>query len=227
MEWCSKTTSLLFIESGVKRLNGTAHLTIGAASGFVIGNTLQADLPTSLLFIGLGAISGLLPDIDIDGKLSKKITLSHKIIRNFTQTIGILMIIYSYLQGDGIEKWYGMGVGLTIMMISSFITQRRMLTLTGIGVIIGGISLDENWLWMLGIYILIASLIPHRSYTHSLIGILFFGVIATMLEDSLGIQGVFISCLSGYMSHIIADMKLLPFNKRGVKLFLPISSKEF
>ena len=200
---------------------------IGAATGFVIGNTLQTDLPTSLLFVGLGAVSGLLPDIDINGKLANKITLSSKIIRTVAQTIGILMIIYSYLQGDGMEIWYGISVGLSIMMISSFITQRRMLTLTGIGVIIGGISLNENWLWLLGIYILIASLIPHRSYTHSLIGILFFGVIATGLEDSLGIQGVFITCLSGYLSHLIADMKLLPFNKSGVKFFLPISSKEF
>jgi inner membrane protein len=211
----------------VKRLNGTAHLTIGAATGFVIGNTLQTDLPTSLLFVGLGAITGLLPDIDIDGKLSKKITLSHKIIRTVAQTIGILMIIFSYIKGNGIEKWCGISVGLAIMLISSFITQRRMLTLTGVGVIIGGVSLDENWVWMLGIYIIIASLIPHRSYTHSLIGVLFFGVIATGLEDSLGIQGVFITCISGYISHLIADMKLLPFNKRGVKLFLPLSAKEF
>ena len=227
MEWCSKTTSLQFNESGVKRLNGTAHLTIGATTGFVIGNTIQADLSTSLLFVGLGAVSGLLPDIDIDGKLSKKITFSHKIIQTVAQTIGILMIIYSYLQGDQIEKWHGIGIGLSIMLISTLVTQRRMLTLTGIGVIINGVSLAENWLWLLGIYILIASLLPHRSYTHSIIGILFFGVIATGLEISLGIHGVFMTCLSGYSSHIIADMKLLPFNKRGVKLLLPLSSKEF
>ncbi|MFP3359460.1 metal-dependent hydrolase, partial [Planococcus sp. SIMBA_143] len=28
-------------------------------------------------------------------------------------------------------------------------------------------------------------------------------------------------------SHLMADMKYLPFNKRGIKLFLPLSSKEF
>jgi inner membrane protein len=216
-----------FLKKGVKQLNGTAHLTIGAATGFVIGNTLQEDLPTSLLFVGLGAISGLLPDIDIDGKLSKRITLSSKIIRTVAQTIGILLIIYSYLQGTSVEKWYGMGVGFVIMVLSTYITQRRMLTLTGIGVIFGGVSLDENWLWLLGIYIFIASLIPHRSYTHSLIGVLFFGVIAMGLEESLKIQGVFMTCLLGYISHLIIDMKLLPFNKRGVKLLLPLSSKEF
>jgi inner membrane protein len=101
-----------------------------------------------------------------------------------------------------------------------------MLTITGIGVIAGGFSLSENWLMLFGIYILIASFVSHRSYTHSILGVIFFGIIASRLEVSLGMDGVFYTCLAGYISHLVADIKLLPFNKRGIKLFLPVSSKE-
>lgn len=202
-------------------------MAIGAASGLIVSNIVQTDITTTLLFVGLGGVTGLIPDIDIDGKLTNKITISYKITRTITCLIGFLMMIYSYLEGMGIEKWLGIGVGIGIIAISSFITQRRMLTITGIGVLAGGFSLDENWLWLLGIFIIIASLVPHRSYTHSIVGLVFFGVIAYEFEASLEIHGVFVTCIAGYISHLLADMKMLPFNKRGVKLFLPLSKQEF
>jgi inner membrane protein len=208
------------------RVNGTAHTAIGAATGFMVANTFQTDPSTTLLLVGLGGVSGLVPDLDIDGKLRSKITLSHKVIRTAAQLIGILMIFYSVFEGRAMERWIGGGIGLVMLGLSSLIKQRHMLTITGIGVLAGGFSLQESWLLLLGIYILIASFVSHRSYTHSILGVVFFGVIAFKLEASIGIEGVFYTCLAGYISHLIADMKLFPFNKRGVKLFLPISSKE-
>jgi inner membrane protein len=208
-------------------VNGTAHMALGATVGFLTANTLQTDPTTTLFLVGVGGVSGLMPDMDIDGKLSNKITFSHKFIRTLAQTIGILMIIYSVLEGFEQEKWIGVGAGIGIIIISSFITQRHMLTLTGLGVLGGGLSLDENWLWLLGLYIILASFTPHRSYTHSIAGIIFFGVIAFQLEAAFKIEGIFTTCLLGYISHLLADMKFLPFNKRGVKLFLPFLSKEF
>jgi inner membrane protein len=208
------------------RVNGTAHTAIGAATGFMVANTFQTDPSKTLLLVGLGGVSGLVPDLDIDGKLRSKITLSHKVIRTAAQLIGILMIFYSVFEGRAMERWIGGGIGLVMLSLSSLIKQRHMLTITGIGVLAGGFSLQESWLLLLGIYILIASFVSHRSYTHSILGVVFFGVIAFKLEASIGIEGVFYTCLAGYISHLIADMKLFPFNKRGVKLFLPISSKE-
>jgi inner membrane protein len=208
------------------RVNGTAHTAIGAATGFMVANTFQTDPSTTLLLVGLGGVSGLVPDLDIDGKLRSKITLSHKVIRTAAQLIGILMIFYSVFEGRATERWIGGGIGLAMLGLSSLIKQRHMLTITGIGVLAGGFSLQESWLLLLGIYILIASFVSHRSYTHSILGVVFFGVIAFKLEASIGIEGVFYTCLAGYISHLIADMKLFPFNKRGIKLFLPISSKE-
>ncbi|MEH7375475.1 MULTISPECIES: metal-dependent hydrolase [Bacillaceae] len=207
-------------------MNGTAHAAIGAATGFIVANTFHTSPSTTLFLVGLGGISGLIPDLDIDGKLRGKITLSHKVIRIVGQLIGILMVFYSFYEGTTREKWIGLGIGMGLMIAASLIKQKHMLTITGIGVIAGGFSLTEIWLILLGIYILIASLVSHRSYTHSILGVVFFGIIASKLERSLGIDGVFYTCLAGYISHLIADFKILPFNKRGIKLFLPVSSKE-
>jgi inner membrane protein len=208
-------------------LKGTAHIAIGALTGLIIANTLQTEPTTTLLLVGSGGIAGLIPDLDIDGKLSNKITIPHKLIRTAAPFIGLFMMIYSYLKGIDTEKWLGIGVGIGIIVFSSFIKKRHMLTVTGAGVLVGGLSLQENWLWLLGVFIILASLVPHRSYTHSIVGLIFFGVIALQLEASLKVEGVFITCFSGYLSHLIADMKLLPFNKRGVRFFLPFSTKEF
>ncbi|WP_059170452.1 metal-dependent hydrolase [Bacillus sp. FJAT-27445] len=207
-------------------MNGTSHAAIGAATGFVVANSFTASPSATLLLVGLGGISGLMPDLDIDGKLRGKITLSHKMIRLSAQLIGILMILYSFIEKTATERWLGLGIGVMINVVASFIKQKHMLTITGAVVIAGGFSLDELWLILLGVYVIIASFSSHRSYTHSLLGVIFFGFIAYKLEASLGIEGVFYTCLGGYVSHLIADLKILPMNKRGIKLFLPVSSKE-
>ncbi|MGN7177532.1 metal-dependent hydrolase [Cytobacillus sp. SAFR-174] len=207
-------------------MNGTAHAAIGAAAGYVVANTVHASPSTTLLLVGLGSVSGLVPDLDIDGKLRDRLTLSHEVVQTVAQIIGILMIIYSFYEGSPKEKWLGMAIGISMNAISAKIKQKHMLTITGIGVLAGGVILQELWLLLFGIYILIASFVSHRSYTHSLLGVIFFAFISSRLEMSLGIEGVYYTCLAGYISHLIADLKILPFNKKGVKLFLPLSSKE-
>ncbi|WP_342515674.1 metal-dependent hydrolase [Sutcliffiella sp. FSL R7-0096] len=202
-------------------MNGTAHAAIGAATGFAVANSLQTTPTTTLILVSLGTVSALVPDLDIDGKLRGRITLSHTVTRTIAQIIGTMMILYSLYEGTIEEKLRGVGIGALMIIISSLIKQKHMLTITG-----AGVSLQELWMILFGVYIIIASLVSHRSYTHSLIGVIFFGYIALKLEHSLSIDGVFYTCLFAYISHLIADIKLLPFNKRGIKLFLPISSKE-
>ena len=208
-------------------MNGTAHLTLGAAAGFAVAYSLQSDPTTTMMFVGLGGVAGLFPDIDSNGKLSNKITVSHKFVRTLIQTIGILILLFSYIKYFDMSRWIGMGIGIVVFFLATSITQRLMLTVTGIGVIAAGLYFTEIWAFLLGIFITIASFIPHRSYTHSILGIIFFGVIAYLFEARVGIRGIFITCMFGYISHLIADMKVLPFNKRGVKWFLPFSKKEF
>jgi inner membrane protein len=207
-------------------VNGTAHTVIGAGAGFIVANTFQTDPYTTLLFIGLGGISALIPDLDIDGKLRNKITFSHKVIQTSALLIGLMVIFYSFYSGTGLDKWIGVGIGVLMIILSSMIKQKHMLIITSAGVIAGGMSLQESWLILLGIYTLIASFVSHRTYTHSILGVLFFGIIASKFQESLGIDGASYACLAGYISHLIADMKIFPCNKRGIKLFLPLSSKD-
>ena len=207
-------------------MNGTAHAAIGAAGGFIVANTLHTDPATTVFLVGLGGVSGLVPDLDIDGKLRGRITLSHKVIRTVAQLIGMMMIFYSFYEGTGTEKYIGIGIGLGMVGIASSIKQKHMLTITGVGVLAGGFSLEEIWLILLGTYIIVASVVAHRGYTHSVVGVIFFANIASKLEESLGIDGIYYACLVGYINHLVADSKLLPVNKRGIKLFLPFSSNE-
>ena len=119
-------------------------------------------------------------------------------------------------------------IGGGMVVLSKVMTQKRMLTLTGIGVIMGGVALGMTlWIVLLGVYILIASFLPHRSYTHTLIGLSFFAVIMHMAQATLDFDGLFFVGVLGYISHLVADMKMLPVNRRGVKLFAPIWNKEF
>lgn len=208
-------------------MNGTAHLIVGAATGFAVAYSLQSDPTTTMMFVGLGGVSGLLPDIDSNGKLSNKITVSHKFVRTLIQTIGVLILLYSNIQFSDIERWIGMGIGVVVFLLATFITQRLMLTVTGIAIISASLYLTETWALLLGIFITISSFIAHRSYTHSILGVIFFGVIAYLFEARIGMNGIFITCMFGYISHLVADMKVFPFNKRGVKWFLPFSKKEF
>lgn len=228
MFWCrivNVALKLLTIRGGIN-LNGTSHAVIGSATGFIVAHTVQSTPTETLVCVALGAVSGLMPDLDIDGKLRGKITLPHQMIQLSAQVIGILMILYSFFEKIAVERWMGVGIGILILFIASLIKQKHMLTITGVAVLMGGLSIEERWIILLGIYIMIASFTSHRSYTHSILGVVFFGIISADLENSIGIHGIYYTCIGGYISHLIADLKIFPFNKRGVKLFLPLSSKE-
>ncbi|MGD6805167.1 metal-dependent hydrolase [Rossellomorea vietnamensis] len=207
-------------------MNGTAHMFIGAGAGLLAAQYLQAAPEETLLLIGAGGLSGLVPDLDVDGKLRNTFTSSHKFLMSLAQLIGIAVIVYSWWAGTDAEMWRGIAAGLAIMLVSVFIKKRHLLTVAGAGALTGGLFLDENWLWLFGIYIIIASLVSHRSYTHSLLGVAFYAIILYYLQISFQTEGILLAGAGGYMSHLVADMKWLPFNKRGVKLFLPFSRKE-
>src|SRR5699024_1202605 len=119
------------------------------------------------------------------------------------------------------------GTGVAILLITFLFRRRHMLLITGIGAIFGGFYFQILWLSLLGIFIGIAAITRHRSYTHSLVGWCFFGWISYELETSIGVDGLFLTCFLGYLSHLIADSRILSSGKRGIPLLLPLTAKEF
>ena len=83
---------------------------------------------------------------------------------------------------------YG-GIGLLFFIVSRFITQRRMLTLTGVMVMWLGIVMHQSiGILLAGSYIVIASFLPHRSYTHSLLGLAFYAFILNHLQQEWAVR---------------------------------------
>src|SRR5699024_7046161 len=121
---------------------------------------------------------GLVPDLDTNGKLSGKMTLSHTFVRTIMMIVGLIIAFYSVFGLDdfSIKNVIGVGVGSIMFMASKFVTQKRMLMVTGIGITLAGIALGVVWIIMLGAYVVIASNLGHRTYTHSLIGLVYFAV---------------------------------------------------
>src|SRR5699024_1811464 len=207
-------------------MDGKTHAIIGAGTGLAVAQSTGQDAVNTAVMVGAGMVAALAPDLDTGGKLANKISLSHKMIQNLVRLIGILAGIYAWLSLTGTEKYIGLALGAFLLFIAPVFSQKLMLFISGATIIAGGIFISEMWIWLAGVYVAAAALVPHRSYTHSLIGWLFFGVIAYYISQNFAIQGLFWTLVLAYGSHLVADMRILPGNKRGIKLFLPVSQKE-
>ncbi|HZG69905.1 MAG TPA: metal-dependent hydrolase [Chondromyces sp.] len=209
-------------------MKGSTHLAIGGATGLGVAMYLQTGPLTTIALVGVGAVSGLAPDLDINGKLSNRITVSKKWLHSFFAVMGVLLFGYSLFNLAGFEKWAGFIIGVALTVLPRiFIKQRTMLFITGACIGWSGYEFELLWVMLLSGFIMIASFLPHRSLTHSLIGAACFGVIAYQFEQSVQIEGSYAAGLLAYLSHLIADMKALPSNRRGVKWFQPFFNKEF
>lgn len=208
-------------------MNGFAHSAIGFGIGFAIAESADADPLTTVILIGAGSLSALVPDLDINGKLTNRLALPHQFLKTATFLAGCLVIYLSWAYGPEPDKWKGMLLGVALVGTSQWISKRFMLSLTGVIVVIIGFLAAKTWLMLFGGYIFIASFLSHRSYTHSLLGLAYFAVIAWLLAEDVRMPDLFLACTLGYLSHLAADMKWIPVNKRGIRLFLPFSKKTF
>lgn len=213
-------------------MKGSSHLAIGSVVGAVAGFITQPDITTVLICASIGGVSGVVPDLDTNGLASNRITLSKKVSKGLMEMagIGILLTLLYQVFTEGVRRdiYIYAGIGLLLLIVSRLITRKRMLTVTGVLVMFLGFVLDESiGILLAGSYIVVASFLPHRSYTHSLLGVMFFGLILKYLYLEWPINGMMAAGLAGYISHLVADMKLLPVNRRGVKWFLPLWKQEF
>ena len=213
-------------------MEGSTHAVIGVTVGAFAGYQVQPDVTTIAVGALVGGVSALVPDLDTNGLASNRITLSKKITQWLMQLVGagiLIAIVYQFFNSGFSPSLllYG-GIGLLFFIVSRFITQRRMLTLTGVMVMWLGFVMHQSiGILLAGSYIVIASFLSHRSYTHSLLGLFFYAFILNQLQQEWALNGVLAAGIAGYASHLIADMKLLPMNRRGVKWFAPFWNKEW
>lgn len=214
-------------------MKGSSHAYIGAATGGIVGFQLNPTDPVTITTSAIiGSISALVPDLDTNGAASNRITLSKSFMQWLMHLVGmglLIAIVFQYVQTGITPKiLLFAGIGALLLVVSRFIKQKRMLTLTGLLVMAIGFVLHQSiGILLAGSYIIIASFLPHRSYTHTFIGLAFYTFILYHINLQWPIDGLIIAGTAGYASHLIADMKLLPVNRRGVKLFAPLWNKEW
>ncbi|TDL34897.1 metal-dependent hydrolase [Jeotgalibacillus sp. S-D1] len=209
-------------------MKGTSHSLVGAGAGLSVA-MLQDTAPAATgLLIVLGCVSALVPDLDTNGRLSNRISLHRKWLWFALASVGVLLGTYSLIMLEHIMRLIGIAVALVMIIVPRYlINQRFMIFLSGLALIGIGWYWDQLWLLLFGLYTITATFLSHRGPTHSFVGLFLYGVIAYYLEQSIQINGVVFACAAGYLSHLILDMKCLPFNKKGVRWFQPLFNREF
>ncbi|MBM7580212.1 metal-dependent hydrolase [Jeotgalibacillus terrae] len=209
-------------------MKGASHALVGTAIGLGTAVYYNMEPAVTGLAMLLGSTAALAPDLDTNGRLSNRISLHRKWLWYTLSAIGVLIGIYSLISLSGLFKAGGIITALTLIIAPRYlIKQRFMVMLSGLTVGLLGWFYTEYWLIYFGLFTIASSLLPHRGLTHSAAGLLVFTYIAHTLEVRLHIEGVTAVCALAYLSHLLLDMKMLPFNKKGVKWLLPFYSKEF
>ncbi|MDW0116165.1 hypothetical protein QTL97_04415 [Sporosarcina thermotolerans] len=172
---------------------GSSH-----AAGAIAGYQVQPDLYTVVDASLIGGASALVPDLDTNGLASNRITISKKFTLWLMQFVGIgilVAIAYQFFTtGFTPSIILYAGIGLLFFIVSRFITQRRMLTLTGVMVMWLGIEVHQSTgILLAGSYIVIASFLPHRSYTHLLLGHAFYAFILSHLQQEWEFEVLLVS----------------------------------
>lgn len=209
-------------------MKGASHALVGTAIGLSTAVYYDMEPAATGLAMLLGSTAALAPDLDTNGRLSNRISLHRKWLWYTLSAIGVLVGIYSLVSLQGFFKAGGIIAALTLIIAPRFlIKQRFMVMLTGLAIVGIGWFYTEYWMIYFGLFTTVSSFLPHRGLTHSIGGLLIFTYIAHTLENRLSIEGITVVCLLAYLSHLVLDMKALPFNKKGVKWFLPFYSREF
>ncbi|OAH57847.1 MULTISPECIES: metal-dependent hydrolase [Bacillaceae] len=209
-------------------MKGSTHAAIGAVSGLGVSIWINATPLETAILVGVGSVAALVPDLDVNGKLANKITVEKKWLILFFSIAGLFLALYSYFMLIGIKQMSGFLISMGLLLLPRlFIKQRTMLFITGALVLYAGWYIKETWVMYTALFIIFASLVSHRTWTHSIIGVAVFYFVAVEIVKEYPLPGLFVTLLISYISHLIADMKMLPANKKGTKWFYPLWKKEF
>jgi inner membrane protein len=208
---------------------GRSHLALGALGGVAVAKLTEADMMGGAAAVLLAAVSALIPDLDADGLLTRKLTdRPLRVIRLFSGYLGVILVLLSYFpdtrNGQFLTAFIGLlflGVGFVLRDNAS---RKWMVTLIGLVIMGGAVYLqfgeralvlnrvpyeilhsDYAWLLGLGAFIGIVPHFSHRTYTHTVWALAVWGYIWFYAEASLQWKGLFLAASAGYLSHLLAD----------------------
>lgn len=209
-------------------MNGKAHAATGLVVGLGVSYFSGLDLTEGAIVTTATTAASLAPDLDTAG------TLANKVVRPFQTAINV---IYSLLFFLFVNLFMRMNfskeavIGALTLIVAGFLIKRipvkiQLLIMSfAIGMV--GFHFEYYSIVWVGSFIAIAALLPHRSYTHSILGLLFFVYISYQLQSDFQINNLFLGLVLGFISHFVLDSRFIPGNKMGVKLFMPFSNKQF
>ncbi|MFD0961531.1 metal-dependent hydrolase [Paenibacillus chungangensis] len=213
-------------------MRGKTHLAIGAAIGgvasvyYTSGNMAWGE---SVYYIAVAAFSALSADLDGPSMLTSRITKLSRHIRTWVLWISIIylaIIGYLYLTAQPVSMtmtglaFAGLLIGL---VMKQGVLRNTMVSLVGGYLIYQGLIADRTWLMGLGAFIVWAPWLKHRGMTHTVWVLPIWGWLGWGMEQDLGMEGLGMTALLGYMSHLAADT-LTP---SGVKWLYPLYKKPF
>lgn len=207
---------------------GRSHLALGVMSGLLVARGAQAPLPEGVVLTTLAAVSALVPDLDVDGLLMRRLTERPLTwIRRLFGYAGVILILLSYFPHTRNEQFGTALVGLLCLGVGFVLkdqsARRWMLSLMGVLLAVcslywrlgehmftlsgltQGMQESERWLIWLGLFIAIVPHFPHRTYSHTLWALAVWGAIWYEAEASLRMEGLFMAGITGYASHLLAD----------------------
>lgn len=157
--------------------------------------------------VGVGAATVLLPTNDI------------KTIMGGTALalIGSLLVDIDTEKSEGSVMLKEAAAGVVILVVLGLILNDRY-KINILNYILGNKKLDDMIpaLGILLIALVIGKVSSHRSFMHSIVGVIAFTVPAYMILGETLCKWFFV----GYVSHIAIDL----FNKKGVRLLYPLKS---
>lgn len=167
-------------------MTGKTHMSIGLAASATVLSVNKASPEIIVTGLALGLIGALAPDIDI--KTSKISDFSSKVIIN-TVLISLIALFIFYKAGipiNNIKINYKPSDKITYGLV------------------------------VLSVSILFSKLTKHRSFSHSLLGLILFSLGARFI-----IGNMFIYFSLGFISHMFSDM----LTNNGIQLIYPIKKK--
>lgn len=210
-------------------MTGKTHLAVGAIIGAGVAIYYSPGLENSALYIGVAAFSSLAADLDGPSLLSSKLTKLSRRIRELALWGGFIylaLVAWLILTRQPVPPLMA-GGSIAAVLIGLVMKQgairNALVSIVGLYLIYRGMSHEQLWLTGLGVFVVWAPWLKHRGMTHTVWMLPLWGWLGWGLQVELGIEGVAVAAVLGYMSHLVADT----MTPSGVKWLYPLTKKTF